>query len=340
MNNKNINHYIKLTSKILIITLLALVVFVFLLMVRFWVKGFSQKEVIGVSFSQVQAERYSSNWRDNYNSILTDLGFKHVRIAAYWDRIEPEPGKYDWSELDYMVEQARANNAKLTMVIGQKSIRVPECYYPRWLNKNHPKQVKLATNRMLAAVVGRYENETAIEAWQLENEFLLRDFGDCPSQNLTNEALAQELDTVKKIDNTRPVIITQSNQFGWPVFGPVADIFGFSMYRWVWSPLGYYRYPQTGLYNWFKAATISFYTGNSIKVHELQAEPWDKVGNENLNYKLAEQTMNPRQLAENLEYARQSQIKRIDLWGSEWWYAVKNQGHPEMWEAVKLIKNK
>lgn len=325
---------------IVLAILIGLVYFVLLLMLWFWAKGLRQKEIIGVSFSQVQAERFGSNWRDNYNALLTDLGFKHIRVAAYWDRIEPESGKFDWTETDYMVEQARKNGAKLTIVIGQKSIRVPECYYPKWLDRNDPEQVKSEVNKMLAAVVQRYENETAVEAWQLENEFLLRDFGNCPAQNLNNQALSNELETVKKIDNSRPIVITQSNQFGWPALGPVGDVFGLSMYRWVWSPLGYYRYPQTGLYNWFKAATISFYTGNSIKIHELQAEPWDRTGNENLSYELAEQTMNPRQLAENIEYARQSQVKRIDLWGSEWWYAVKNQGHPEMWEAVRDLPNK
>lgn len=320
--------------------LITIIVLSIILMIKFWLQQRAQKETIGVSFSQVQAERFGTNWRENYNALLTELGFKHVRVAAYWNRIEPEPGKYDWSETDYMIEKAKANNVKLTLVIGQKLLRVPECYYPSWLDKNNPQDVKNATNRMLAAVVQRYENEIAIESWQLENEFLLKNFGDCPSQNLTNEALTQELNTVKQIDNTRPIIITQSNQFGWPVFGPMAEIFGLSMYRWVWSPYGYFRYPQSGIYNWFKAATISVFRDQQIKVHELQAEPWDRVGNEHINYNLAGQTMNPHQLAENIEYARQTQIKRIDLWGSEWWYAMLKQGHPEMWQAVKQLPNK
>jgi hypothetical protein len=85
---------------------------------------------------------------------------------------------------------------------------------------------------------------------------------------------------------------------------------------------------------------ISWYANQKTKVHELQSEPWGKVGNEELDYAETLQTMNPRQLNQNLEYARQTQIKRIDLWGSEWWYAMRSKGHPEMWETVKNLPNK
>jgi len=309
-------------------------------MARFWFVQQSQKEVIGVSFSQVQAERFGSDWRANYTALLDDLGFRNLRVAMYWDRLEPQPGQYDFSETDYMVEQAKVRGAKLTMVVGQRTIRVPECYYPAWLDKYDSVAVGSAESAMLKAVVDRYKNEPTVEAWQVENEFLLKSFGECPKQNLTRESLERAVDTVKSSDSTRPIILTQSNQTGFPVFGPFADIFGFSMYRWVWSPYGYYMYPQTGIYNWWKAAIINAYSGQQIKVHELQAEPWDNIGNENLDYTRSFQTMNPAQLFSNIEYARQTQIKRIDLWGSEWWYAMLQKGHPEMWNTIRALPNK
>lgn len=311
-----------------------------ILMTKFWFQQRSKQEVFGVSFSQVQAERYGSDWRANYIALLDELSFKHLRVAAYWDRIQPNPHSYDWVELDYMVAEAKKRNAKLTVVVGQKVIRVPECYYPKWLNKQSTAEVQQAETVMLKELIKRYKNESTIEAWQVENEFLLRSFGDCPKQNLTKEVLHNAVETVKSVDNTRPIIITQSDQIGWPVRGPFGDVFGFSMYRWVWSPLGYYMYPQSGIYNWWKAAIISTYTNQDTKVHELQAEPWDYTGNENLDYQRSLQTMNPVQLMNNIEYARQTQMKRIDLWGSEWWYAMHKQGYNEMWQAVQALPNK
>lgn len=326
--------------KIILIVIAVLVAVSIIAMTRFWWMQRSEKEVIGVSFSQVQAERYGSDWKDNYISMIDELGFRHIRIATYWDRIEKIPGEYDFSEIDFMIEEAKKRNAKITLVLGQKTIRVPECYYPTWLDKNDSNEVGLQVNKLIKATAERYKNEPVIEAWQLENEFLLRSFGDCPQQNLTREALDTELSTLKSVDTSRPIILTQSDQIGWPVSGPFGNIYGFSMYRYVWSPIGYYRYPQSGLFNWWKASIISWYVNQKTKVHELQAEPWDKVGNENLEYERSRQTMNPKQLLDNLEYARQTQIKRIDLWGSEWWYAMRNQGHPEMWETVKSLPNK
>ena len=334
------NKWYRKPLKIILVIFLFALGLSLILMLRFWIIGRSTQEVLGVSFSQVQAERYGSDWRTNYTAVIDELGFKHLRIAAYWDRLEPQPGVYDFSETDYMVAEAKKRGAKLTMVIGQKSLRVPECYYPAWLDKNDAALVAENANKMLKVVVERYKNESTIEAWQLENEFLLKSFGDCPAQNLNNEALKKELATVQSVDTSRPIILTQSNQTGFPVFGPLADIFGFSMYRWVWSPFGYYKYPQTGIFNWWKAAIINAYTGNQIKVHELQAEAWDYTGNENLEFARSQATMNPAQLIDNIEYARQTQIKRIDLWGSEWWYALKQQAHPEMWETVKQLPNK
>lgn len=311
-----------------------------LLMLRFWLHSRAQKEQIGVSFSQVQAERYGSNWQKNYTELMDDLGFRHIRVAAYWDRLEPKPGIYDFSQTDYMVTEAQKRGAKLTMVIGQKSLRVPECYYPSWLDKNNSELVHAESLKMLQAVVEQYKNNPTIEAWQLENEFLLKVFGDCPGQNLNSKALQAEYDLVKRLDNSRPIVITQSNQSGFPVRLPYGDMFGFSMYRWVWGPVGYFRYPQSGIYNWWKAALINYYTGSDIKIHELQAEAWGKIGNEHLATNEAFKTMNPQILADNIEYARQTQIRNFDLWGSEWWYHLKQSGHPQMWNAIKALPNK
>jgi hypothetical protein len=83
------------------------------LMAAFVLRHKDEPEVIGVSFSQVQAERYGIDWREAYAAVLTDLGFRHVRIATYWDRIEKSPGEYDFSELDFMVDEAARYNTKL-----------------------------------------------------------------------------------------------------------------------------------------------------------------------------------------------------------------------------------
>jgi len=310
-----------------------------ILMINFYYSYRTEPEVIGVSFSQKQAERYGVDWRANYTALLKELDFKHFRIAAYWDRIEPQRDQFDFSELDWMVSQARTHNARLTIVVGQKNIRYPECYYPSWLDTDNKQLTAERARTMVEQVANRYKDESAVEAWQVENEFLLHSFGECPAQNLTRQQLKDEIAIVRKEDPEKPIALTQSDQFGFPVFGPFADYFGFSMYRWSYREgFGYFRYPQPGLYNWWKAAWVEALTGQEVKIHELQAEAWGKTGNEYLPLEEQYKTMNPAQFRDNVQYARDTQIRRIDLWGAEWWYWLKvSKGQPAMWNEVKAL---
>lgn len=322
----------------IIATILAIFIIInALLMVIFYARHKDEPEILGVSFSQVQADRFGIDWRKAYIATLDELEFRHVRIATYWDRIEKLPGKYDFSELDFMVREAEKRNAKLKVVVGQKVIRWPECFYPTWIDKNNPKLVAEKTNALIAETVNRYKNSPAIETWQVENEFLLKTFGECPKENLTNKALTQEIATVRSLDPTHPIEVTQSNQNGFPFLGPNVNSFGFSMYRVVHNNVfGYYTYPQTGIYNFWKAALIESYRDTQVTIHELQGEAWGPRGNENLSWEEAQRSMNPEQLHDNLDYARQTQIKTMYLWGVEWWYWLKEtQGHPEMWQTAK-----
>jgi hypothetical protein len=108
------------------------------------------------------------------------------------------------------------------------------------------------------------------------------------------------------------------------------------MYRWSWSKsTDYWRYPQDGNYFWWKAGIISALFNQNVKIHELQAEAWGPIGNEDLSFEEMYKTMNPKQFAENIKYARDTKIKDYDLWGAEWWWYLKQQGRPEMWDTVK-----
>lgn len=333
----------RLNKKLILFIMIAVVALVifesFLIMLRYDRLNKNKPGVVGVSFSPAQAERYGSDWRENYLALLDDLHFKHLRIPAYWDRIEPSPGVYDFTETDWMVNEASKRNAQITLVVGQKNIRYPECFYPKWIDLNNTNEVSDKATRMVMEVAKHYKDNPTIKSWQLENEFLLKSFGNCPAKLLTNYQLQKELDALKSIDSSRNIVLTQSDQFGFPAKGPFGNIFGFSMYRWAWdNRIGYFRYPQSGEYFWWKAAIIAPLFNQNIKIHELQAEAWGPVGNENLNYDESLKTMNPKQLLDNINYAKQTRIKNVDLWGAEWWWHLKQIGHNDMWQAVKSLE--
>ena len=322
-----------------IFVILVLLVFEnYLLMLRFERIEKTKPTEWGVSFSQVQAERFGSDWRQNYLALLQDLKFKNIRIPVYWDRIEKSPGSYDFSEVDWMLDEALKNDTRVTLVIGQKNIRYPECFYPAWLNTSDSKETSERALQMIEKSANHFRYHKAVAKWQLENEFLLKSFGKCSADNLTNSQLQKELNVLKSVDSTRPIVMTQSDQFGFPLMGPFANEFGFSMYRWSWDKsVGYWRYPQNGHYFWWKAAIISLLYDQSIKIHELQAEPWGPIGNEEISSSEANRTMNPSIFRDNIEYAKQTRIRSIDLWGAEWWWHEKQNGRSEMWEAIRAV---
>lgn len=119
----------------------------------------------------------------------------------------------------------------------------------------------------------------------------------------------------------------------------MTEYYGFSMYRTVWnSTMGYYVYPQRGIYNWWKAAIIEvLHPGTTATIHELQGEAWGPRGNEHLSHDEAQRSMSLAKLQDNILYARETNIKRFDLWGAEWWYAMKLEGHTEYWDYIREL---
>jgi hypothetical protein len=331
----------KKIAAILLLVLTLVLLETFLLMLRYNRINKYKPEIIGVSFSQIQAERYGSDWRANYVALLDDLNFKQLRIAAYWNRIEPTKGSFDFSEVDWMVDEASKRNAKVTIVVGQKTIRYPECYYPEWVDTSNTPETSEAAVDMIKKVVERYKDNSAVGAWQLENEFVLKSFGECPANMLNSRQLEKELKALRSIDSKRNVLISQSDQYGFPILGPVGDKIGFSLYKWSWKKeIGYYKYPQDGTFFWWKSGIFSALRNKEVKIHELQAEAWGPLGNEYLDYQEAQRSMNPKQLAENIKYARQTKIKEFDLWGSEWWWHLKQQGNNGMWDSIRDLVDK
>ena len=70
----------------IVVGLVALIVFEnALLMIRYERLNRNKPTEFGVSFSQIQAERYGSDWKANYIAILDDLKFKKItRVAKTW----------------------------------------------------------------------------------------------------------------------------------------------------------------------------------------------------------------------------------------------------------------
>ncbi|MFA6094462.1 MAG: beta-galactosidase [Candidatus Paceibacterota bacterium] len=292
----------------------------------------------GVSFSPEYAESLGLDWKETYQAILADLKPTMIRLSAPWNKLEPQQGTFDFSETDYLVNEAGKHNTKILFVVGQKIPRWPECYFPQWARELSKEKRQSEVLSYIQHAIERYKNNPSIEYWQIENEpFIKFDFGDCDAFDKT--LVEREVALVRQLDPTRKIVMTDSGEMSiWYSASKTGDILGSTLYRLIISRYGFvwhYDYLPAGLYR-IKARLF----GNSFDnffISELQGEPWFHNGSPlTTDISTQEQTMNPRQLEKNINYARRVGASRVYMWGSEWWYWQKTKkGDSTYWDIIK-----
>ncbi|MDO8626063.1 MAG: cellulase family glycosylhydrolase [Candidatus Magasanikbacteria bacterium] len=295
--------------------------------------------VWGVSFDSSHARYLGLDVKASFAQIVGEWQFKKIRLAAHWDNIQKNgPGVYDFSELDYLMNQARKSGAKVILAVGQKTPRWPECHRPAWLDTlSDSRAPRLSLLAYIKTVVERYKNHPALEIWQVENEPFLA-FGLCPKYTATE--LTEEIALVRSLDATHPILITDSGELSsWRRTARAGDLFGTTMYRVVWNKyLGYLSY------DWLPAAFYRFKlwvagrNQSAAFVIELQGEPWIP-GQDPQKLKIEEQfkSLDLARLKKNILYARAVGWPRAYLWGAEWWQWMARQGYPEFGEFIKNL---
>ncbi len=310
----------------------------------------------GVTFSKKYAEELGLDWKDAYLATLDDLGVRSLRIPAYWDEMEPSPGQYHFSDLDWMLMEADRRGANVLLAVGRRLPRWPECHDPLWLKgadqrtyPPNPPLIKGGTEggswinadnsdpqeallSYIRTVVERYRKHPAVAAWQVENEPYLRIFGICPTPD--EALLDEEIALVKSLDE-KPIILTDSGELSdWIELSSRADILGVSLYRVVWNQyFGYFHWPLPASY-YRKKAELSLGRVKDVVITEVQLEPW--AGEPIIGVPISEQrrTFDRERFYDTIEYARETGLRQIYLWGVEWWYWMKSEGYPEYWEEA------
>src|SRR3990167_634455 len=182
--------------------------------VAFWYKEKHDNEplIIGTTFISDYAKSFGLSPEDTLKAIFSDLGIKKIRFVSYWKHIEPTPGVYDFSGLDWQFEMAKKYNAKVSLAIGLRQPRWPECHEPKWADISAPQdQWQPQLNEYMAAVINRYKNNPELVSYQLENEYFMSIFGEC--KNFNRQRLVDEFNMVKRLDPKHPVIISRSNNW-------------------------------------------------------------------------------------------------------------------------------
>lgn len=331
---KRIGKFILLTVGVALVLVIALFAYF-----NIPVSEENQNVDLGVTFSSRYASDIGLNWKEAYVAALDDLGIKKIRIPVYWDLVEKVEGQYDFSDVDWQLDQAAQRKAEVILVVGQKVPRWPECAIPSWALSNDEKR-KGGLLKLINKTVDRYKAHSAIKYWQVENEPFLS-FGICPVLDV--DLLDNEIAMVRLKDNSRPIIITDSGELSlWVRAASRADVFGTTLYRTIYKEgLGYFDYPIGPRFFQFKHLLNKIVAGQGKAiVIELQAEPW--ISGYTTQSPLEEQfaSMNVEKMKNNVSFAKKVGFPQVYLWGVEWWYWLATQkGHPELWETARGLFN-
>lgn len=306
----------------------------------------------GVSFSRFHSDELKLDWKEVYLAILNDLKVKKFRFSAHWHLTEPEQGKYNFEELDFQMKEAQRAGASVILAVGRRLPGWPECHVPEWVEKDHQELsadgVQLTDSgkdfllKYVETVVNRYKSYDNILYWQVENEPYLAFFSRFRCGKLDEEFLKKEIDLVRSLDPSRPIIVTDSGEFGlWNKAYQSGDVFGTSMYLYIWNrTLGPLRYPITpGFFRIKRNLIEKLNDPKQAIVIELSAEPWLLQPIVETPIETLLERMGIDKFNEMIEFSSKTSFDTFYLWGAEWWYYMKGKDHPEFWQrASELFK--
>lgn len=288
----------------------------------------------GVSFSIKQCRNFQLDYIETLNALLHDLGVRRFRLMTYWNEHEKSPGQYDFSTLDTQLKHIQRAGGEVTLCLGVRQPRWPENHWPDWAWALPKPERDQALLRYIEVAVRRYKKHPVIVSYQLENEALLTQFGERPDTD--RRRLRSEFQLVKRLDPSRPVIMTTSTSWGIPMRQPIPDIIGFSYYQILYNSGKYGRSFHRPWLDRLRSLGIKFIHRKPSFIHELQAEPWGPQNIWDMDLHEQYRSMSLKQLTENIRQAQATGLGPIDLWGAEWWYWLKTTGQDSsIWDYVQ-----
>jgi Beta-galactosidase len=266
---------------------------------------------IGISFRPLQARAMGLDPAAVLDELLS-YPFGVIRLAAYWDRMEPAPGEFDPSWLDWQVEAAGRAGKQIIICTGPvKAFGYPEFFVPahrlpaplpegRLVTPQSHRPLLEAGVEFMTRVIGRYASRGQVIAWQVEHE-AVDPLGVEHSWRLSAEFAAAEVAAARTADPTRPVLLngflpatvpvaaaqwwrTRDQGDSLALAGRLADIVGVDCYpRHALAGRGGRTLyldgaaSRLGPWRYRKLAGRAAGAGQRVMISEIQAEPWEAV---------------------------------------------------------------
>jgi len=318
---------------------------------------------LGISFRPLQAEALGLDPRAALQRLLA-FPFQVVRLGAYWNRIEPEPGSFRPEELDRQVEECGRAGRRIILCVGPvKTFGYPEFFVPAHhlprplregalVEPGDHAQLLAAAIAFATRVVERYRDRRAITAWQVEHE-AVDPLGVEHSWRLSEAFVEREVAAVRAADPSRPIVMT-----GFFPASPVVRL----VQRWrtrdqgdslavaerLADVVGVDLYPRHALAGVGGLTAYADGSGDAAQppigprrlvITEGQAEPWEAVTTPPNPADRAMASCLPEHVIENynrcLRWGRP--LEAYLFWGAEYWLARKRSGDARYLEAFARV---
>jgi len=318
---------------------------------------------LGVSFRPLQAEALGLDAREALRRLVAHP-LQVVRLGAYWNRMEPEPGSFRPEELDRQVDECERAGRRIVLCVGPvKTFGYPEFFVPAHhlprplregalVEPDDHAPLLAAAIAFATRVVERYRDRTAIAAWQVEHE-AVDPLGLEHSWRLSAAFVEREVAAVRAADPSRPIVMsgffpaalpvrllqrwrTRDQGDSLAVAERLADVVGVDLYP---------RHALAGL------GGLTAYADGSrdpaqpargprrLMVTEGQAEPWEAVTTPPDPPGRAMASCLPEHVIENYDGCMRwgLPLEAYLFWGAEYWLARERSGDPRYLAAFARV---
>lgn len=332
--------------------------------------------LLGISFRPPQVAALGLDARATLQTLLT-YPMQLIRLGAYWDRIEPEPGTFNTDELDWQIDAAERAGVRIILCVGPlKVFSYPEFFVPaHHLRQPFPEHTRIkpsayralvtAATDFIARIVERYKHRPSIVAWQLEHE-AVDPLGIEHSWRLDVDFVREELAALKAADASRPIVMngflptsllvrlmqrwrTRDQGDSLSVAQQMANIVGIDYYprQALISLRRKTLYLDGSTSRWLEARLerLCAWTrthGQQLMVAEGQAEPWEAVTTPPNPAGRRMFSCLPEHLITNyntcMRWSQQGRgLYAYLFWGAEYWALRQQHGDPSYLQAFARI---
>jgi Beta-galactosidase len=318
----------------------------------------TRPKILGTTFSQLQCQYLDLDVQNTFRQIC-GLGYDRLRLCSYWNEIEPMPGQFDFTMLDWLLTESQKYGIEIVLTIGMKAPRWPEFHFPDWLKScydttssrqpiDQNRAIADHTLTFIAAVMHHTRHAPNLHYWQIENEPFTRleiTAGRWLSESFVRQevALTRQLALPhQKLVMTTAIALPAgdhpADEQALKINQSLADCVGINVYTKVpsWRPSFYLQplptYWQT-LRRWHSQLHQH---AKAPWIAEAQAEPWEP--DQLVPIKQIEHpSSSPWRASRLATFLASMGYETVMLWGCEYWYWQKRQGQTAWWQAMQQL---